>query len=42
MCKVSKRLHPFYVNRGICQLTDHAYDMSMFISCNILGNDIIK
>jgi hypothetical protein len=32
MCEVSKYLHPFYVEHGICQLTDHAYDMSMSIS----------
>jgi hypothetical protein len=32
--KVSKHLHPFYVKRGICQLTNHAYDMSMSIFCN--------
>jgi hypothetical protein len=30
MCEVSRHLHPFFVNRGICQLTDHVYDMSMF------------
>jgi hypothetical protein len=32
--EVSKHLHHFYVKRGICQLTDHAYDMSMPIFCN--------
>jgi hypothetical protein len=32
--EVSRHLHPFYVKRGICQLTDHAYDMSMSIFCN--------
>jgi hypothetical protein len=32
--EVSKHLHPFYVKRKICQLTDHAYDMSMSISCS--------
>jgi hypothetical protein len=29
MCKVTKHLLPFYVKRGICQLIDHEYDMSM-------------
>jgi hypothetical protein len=42
MCEVSKHLHSFFVKRGICQLTDHAYDMSMFISCKLLGNGSIK
>jgi hypothetical protein len=32
--EVSKHLHPFYVKRGICQLIDHAYDMSMLFSVN--------
>jgi hypothetical protein len=32
--KVSRHLHLFYVKRGICQLTDHEYDMSMPIFCN--------
>jgi hypothetical protein len=36
MCKVSKYLHPFYVKRKICQLTDHAYDMRMLTFCNYL------
>jgi ligand-binding SRPBCC domain-containing protein len=27
--KVNRHLHHFYVKRGICQLTDHVYDMSM-------------
>jgi hypothetical protein len=31
MCEVSRHLHPFYVKHGLCQLTDHAYDMSMSI-----------
>jgi hypothetical protein len=35
MCEVSKHLHLF-VNRGICQLTDHVYDMSMFTFRNYL------
>jgi ligand-binding SRPBCC domain-containing protein len=34
--EVSKHLHHFYVKHGICQLTDHAYDMSMSILCNCL------
>jgi hypothetical protein len=34
LVEVSKHLHHFYTERGICQLTDHAYDMSMSISCN--------
>jgi hypothetical protein len=34
MRKVSRHLYPFNVKRGICQLTDHAYDMSMSIFCN--------
>jgi hypothetical protein len=29
MCEVSRHLHPFYVKRGICQLTDHTFDMSI-------------
>jgi hypothetical protein len=36
MCKVSRHLHPFYVKRGICQLTYHESDMSMPIFCNYL------
>jgi hypothetical protein len=36
MCKVSKHLHLFFLNRGICQLTDHAYDMSIFTFHNYL------
>jgi hypothetical protein len=34
--KVSRHLQPFYLKRGICQLTDHEYDMSMPILCNYL------
>ena len=34
MCKVSKHLQLFLCNRGICQLTDHVYDMSVSIFCN--------
>jgi hypothetical protein len=29
VCEVSEPLQPFYLNRGICQLTDHEYDMRM-------------
>ena len=36
MRKVSKHLQLFLRNREICQLTDHAYDMSMSIFCNYL------
>jgi hypothetical protein len=32
--EVSRHLHPSYVKRGICQLIDHAYDISMSIFCN--------
>jgi hypothetical protein len=46
MCEVSKHLHPFYVKHGICQLTNHAYDMSMFIFCNysvtVLLNKLLR
>jgi hypothetical protein len=34
MREISRHLHPFYVKRRICQLTDHAYDISIFIFCN--------
>jgi hypothetical protein len=34
MLKVNRHLHPFYVKRGICQLIDHAYDMSISIFYN--------
>jgi hypothetical protein len=34
VCEVSRYLHPFYVKRGICQLTDHEYDMCMPTFCN--------
>jgi hypothetical protein len=27
--EVSRYLHPFYIKREICQLTEHEYDMSM-------------
>jgi hypothetical protein len=40
--EVSKHLHPFYVKRGICQLTDHAYDMSMSVFCNYLVTVILN
>jgi hypothetical protein len=36
MCEVSRHLHLFYVKRGICQLTDHEYHMSMPTFCNYL------
>jgi hypothetical protein len=29
MCEVSRHLHYFYEKRGICQLIDHEYDISM-------------
>jgi hypothetical protein len=32
--EVSRHLHPFYVKHGICQLTDHDYDISMPTFCN--------
>jgi hypothetical protein len=34
MREISRHLHPFYVKRGICQLIDHEYDMSMPTFCN--------
>jgi hypothetical protein len=44
--KVIRHLHPFYVQRGICQLTDHAYGMSMSIFCNysvtVLLNKLLR
>ena len=36
MRKISKHLQLFLRKRGICQLTDHEYDMSMSIFCNYL------
>jgi hypothetical protein len=36
MRKVSRHLHPFYLKRGIYQLTDHEYDISMHTFCNYL------
>ena len=36
MREVSKHLQLFLRKRGICQLTDHAYDMRMSIFCNYL------
>ena len=36
MCKVSDHLQPFYLKRGICQLTNHEYDMSMPTFCKYL------
>jgi hypothetical protein len=32
--EVSRHLHHFYIKRGICQLVDHTYDMSMSIFYN--------
>jgi hypothetical protein len=32
--EISRHLHPFYVKRGICQLTNYVYDMSMPTFCN--------
>jgi hypothetical protein len=29
MCKISRHLYLVYIKRGICQLTDYEYDMSM-------------
>jgi hypothetical protein len=44
--EVSKHLHPFHIKHGICQLTDHAYDISMFIFCNysvtVLLNQLVR
>jgi hypothetical protein len=40
--EVSKHLHPFYVKCRICQLTDHAYDMSMSIFCNYSVTILLK
>jgi hypothetical protein len=34
--EVSRHIHTFYVKHGICQLTDHEYDMSMTIFYNYL------
>jgi hypothetical protein len=46
MCEVSKHLHPFFVEREICQLTDHAYDMSISIFHNysviVLLNKLLR
>jgi hypothetical protein len=41
VCKVNRHLHPFYVKRGICQLTDHAYDMSIRTFCNYLVTTLL-
>jgi hypothetical protein len=40
--EVSKHLHPFFLKRGICQLTDHVYDMSMSIFRNYLVTVLIN
>ena len=42
MCKVSKHLQLFLCNRQICQLTDHAYDMSMSIFCDYLVTVLVN
>jgi hypothetical protein len=42
VCEVSEHLQPFYLKHGICQLTDHEYDMRYAYFCKILGNCIIK
>ena len=46
MLKVSKHLQLFLRNRGICQLIDYAYDMSMSIFCNysvtMLLNELLR
>jgi hypothetical protein len=42
MREISRHLHPFYVKCRICQLTDHAYDISMFIFCNYLVTMILN
>jgi hypothetical protein len=34
--EVSKHLHHFYVKCGICQFTDHEFDMSIPTFCNYL------
>jgi hypothetical protein len=34
MCEVSEHLQPFYLKCGICQLTDHEYDISMHTFVN--------
>jgi hypothetical protein len=39
MYEASRHLHYFYVKCGICQLTDHEYDMSMPIFYNYLVID---
>jgi hypothetical protein len=41
MCKVSRYLHPFYIKCGICQLTNHEYDMSMPTLCNYLVTTLL-
>ena len=46
MRKVSKHLQLFLCKRGICQLTDHAYDTSMSIfrdySVTVLLNKLLR
>jgi hypothetical protein len=36
MCEVSKHLQSFYLKRGICQLTDHEYDMGLHTFVNLV------
>jgi hypothetical protein len=36
LCEISRHLQPFYLKRGVRQLTDHKYNMSMPIFCNYL------
>ena len=46
MREVSKHLRLFLRRRGICQLIDHAYDLSMSIFCNhlvtVLFNKLLR
>ena len=46
MRKISKHLQLFLRKYGICQLTDHAYDISMSIFCNysvtVLLNKLLR
>jgi hypothetical protein len=41
MREVSRHLQSFYLKRGICQLTNHDYDMSMPTFCNYLVNVLL-
>ena len=46
MREVNKHLQLFLRRRGICQLADHTYDISMFIFCNhlvtVLFNKLLR